>query len=487
METPRYLGIVAHPAIGIRLPDILLEGILTAFKRSRTTGTLMLSYGRETAPQWVIDAPSNTYEITMGHTGTSIREYLTKGAEKAREKNVLVEMEADHLTVTSSTVRAVKRISGVKEYYLMSDDEISKALDYIKSEIDEAISTKVINFFTIDTCELIDYNLDKISEDEVKRRFEETFDEDKRKELLKRFKRRWFFIGASGRSFEIKFTDIDLMRLALKYRKSIEVTKEIFDYIKEKISWPFGIEVAFDETPYLTNEKDLLFYLIGLENIGIHADYIAPNVGFEKKQDYRGDLKILERRLEKLAAIARANGTMLCFHSGSGSSPYSGKGVGTYEAILRATNGDIKYKVSGVYIELIFEIMASFPIGTKPRILYEEIFDAVYDYLLSEIEKHGPLYSDVLEKQIRSYTQALSDGKILRRDPHTEFFRYYSFIALNLRENNVRKYRNELIELYQSDKRFREVVDKEVESLTLRLIDGLKFRNNIDKITNPLI
>ncbi|RLE96617.1 MAG: hypothetical protein DRJ96_06095, partial [Thermoprotei archaeon] len=114
LETPMYLGPLPHPAVGIRIPEVLLEGILEAYKLRNTAGGLMLSYGRETAPEWVIDAPPGEYEITMGHTGTSIRRYLTLGAEAARRKGVIVEMEADHLTITTSSARAVKRISGYK-------------------------------------------------------------------------------------------------------------------------------------------------------------------------------------------------------------------------------------------------------------------------------------------------------------------------------------------------------------------------------------
>ncbi|MEM3573441.1 MAG: hypothetical protein QXJ62_04330, partial [Nitrososphaeria archaeon] len=41
IETPRYLGPIPHPAIGVRMPKIFLEGILTAFKERNTAGGLM--------------------------------------------------------------------------------------------------------------------------------------------------------------------------------------------------------------------------------------------------------------------------------------------------------------------------------------------------------------------------------------------------------------------------------------------------------------
>ncbi|RLE83786.1 MAG: hypothetical protein DRJ41_04305, partial [Thermoprotei archaeon] len=217
METPKYLGVVSHPAIGIRIPEVFLEGILSAFKRANTAGGLMLSFGRETAPEYVINSPPGKYEITMGHTGTSIRQYLTLGAEKAKEEGVLVEMEADHLTVTTSSARAVKRISGIKEVIEVKEEDVKKAFEYIKSEVEEAVSTGYVNFFTLDTCELMDYSVDKASEEEVERRFYETYGR-KGDNILDRYtNRRYVFIGSSGRSFRISMPKTRVMRLALKY------------------------------------------------------------------------------------------------------------------------------------------------------------------------------------------------------------------------------------------------------------------------------
>ena len=482
LETPMYLGPLPHPAVGIRIPEVLLEGILEAYKLRNTAGGLMLSYGRETAPEWVIDAPPGEYEITMGHTGTSIRRYLTLGAEAARRKGVIVEMEADHLTITTSSARAVKRISGYKEVVSLSDEEVRAALDYIRSEVEEAASTGCVNFFTIDTCELIDYRYDSLSGAELEEAFYEEFGREEGGKLLSRYEGRDFvFVGETGRYFRVPMPRRRVMQLALKFRRSLDATCEVLRIIRSLVEAPFGVEIAFDETPHVTREDELLFYLAELRERGLRPDFIAPNVGFEKKQDYRGDLRELERRVERLAAIARSYGALLCFHSGSGSSPWSGKGPGTYEALLRATGGLLKYKISGIYYELLMEILASYPRGSRQRSLYERIYGEVYEYVKREVEEGGPLDSPALRAQLREYEEVVK-----RRDPYdprASLFRYYSFLALNFRDEAGRRYfREEIIDLYNSDEEFRARVDREVKELTLRLIDGLGFGGNVEKL-----
>ncbi|MEM4412334.1 MAG: hypothetical protein QXO66_05750, partial [Thermofilum sp.] len=83
METPRYLGPIHHPALGVRIPEVLLEGVFRALSRTATAAGIMLSYHRETAPEYVINAPPGVYEVTRGHTGTSIRSYILSAVEKA--------------------------------------------------------------------------------------------------------------------------------------------------------------------------------------------------------------------------------------------------------------------------------------------------------------------------------------------------------------------------------------------------------------------
>lgn len=72
---------------------------------------------------------------------------------------------------------------------------------------------------------------------------------------------------------------------------------------------------------------------------------------------------------------------------------------------------------------------------------------------------------------------------IERRTPRAAFFRFNSFLALNFRDADGRRFfRKALVALYQNDNEVQKLVDDEVEALTLRLIDGLNFENNVKNL-----
>jgi hypothetical protein len=158
----KYLGPVPHPAIGIRMPSIFLNGILSAYKSTRTVGGLMLSCTRESAPRYVINAHPGVYPITLGHTGVSIGEYMTRAAKVARRTRSVIEIEADHLIV-GSYIQAVQRILGGSSLAEMTDEQISGSVKFVKDAIDEAVATGFVNTFTVDTTSLIDQNVDRFS------------------------------------------------------------------------------------------------------------------------------------------------------------------------------------------------------------------------------------------------------------------------------------------------------------------------------------
>jgi hypothetical protein len=476
----RYLGPIPHPYTGIRIPEILLKGILKSYKKHRVVGGLGLSFGRETAPEQVINAPPSKYEITQGHTGTSIKKYLTRGSKAASKAKILVEMEADHLIIVASSAKAVKRIAGVYEESKLSPEQLEKSIAYNKVEVDEAISTGCINAFTIDASDLFDQAVEKLNEKEIKEKFKRMFSEKEREEIVSRYLEREFsFYGVRNQCHKYKLDKLEVMKLSLKFKESIRVTKEIYEYIKNKMKESFGFEISLDETYEKTREEELLFYLNEWKLGGGTLDFVAPNIGFKKRKDFRRSLDELEERVEKLAAIAKAYKTLLSIHSGSGTTPYSGKGRRTYKALSEATGGKLKYKISGVYIELVFEILASFPTGSAERRLYERIFDEVYSYLLDQVEKKGKLTSKLLRDQLKGYKKAVEERKSKLRDSRASFFRFNSYLALNFRDKKGRRYfRDKIVGLYRTNKGFREGVDREVEKLTSRLIKGLDFVNN---------
>ncbi len=475
-----FFGKLHHPAIGIRIPEIFLPGIISAFKKYHTAGGLMLSFGRETSTEEVINAPMGKFPISLGHTGTSIPKYLREARKWARKQAVPVELEADHLIIIGSPERAVKRIEGVWEKRELDPKKLQASFKYNFSAIDEALATARIGCFTTDTSDLFLEEVDKYSAKELEKEFSLAIAESKQKELFSRYEKP-FQLKAKQKTFTLKFSREEVKRLYLKYHLSLRANARLYDYIKAKLgSKKFGFEISMDETEYLTSPKDAFFYLMEWTSTGRHFDYFAPNVGFKKRSDYSGSLASLFKRVEKFDAICRYfDGAMLSFHSGSGTTPWSGKGEGVYEVLLKATGSRLKYKISGVYYELLLSLLERGDAGKEGEELYQEIFDKVYEFCKEQIRKQGELSSKLLERQLKRYERDVKSGKCRERDSRADFFRFNSWLALAHRDERGRRiYRKRLVELYQKNFKFQKIVDREVFELTERLILGLKFKNN---------
>lgn len=473
-HTPRYLGPEPHPAIGVRIPEIFLGGILSAYKMRRTAGGLMLSCSRETAPQYVINALPGEYSPTLGHTGSSIRDYILKSSEMARKDHALVEIEADHLIV-GSDLHAVQRILGDTNEIEMTDEQISTSLSFVFDAIDEAVSTGSINSFTVDTTDLVDLNVGECSKAELNARFQTEIDNGRA--LLEEYSRDFSFSWIDGSLHRAKFSQDAIMRMALQFKRSLDVSSRIYSFIRKKmVDKPFGFELTFDELPKPTG-TELAYFLREWRKLGAHVDFVAPNIGFKKRTDFNGDLQRLKEELSSLAAVAHGFGALLSIHSGSGTSPYSGKGRGVYEATVEATYGRVKYKVSGIYFELIMDLLARSR-SARYRKLFGRIFGDVLGFWEDQVDKNTPLADTTLRKMLLSYKAKRKAGHI-ELDCRSNFFRHYSFISLNLRDGAGNRYlKDELLESYGRDARWRNLVDKEVKKLTLRLIDGINYANN---------
>ncbi len=479
---PTCLGVVKHPAIGIRIPELLLPGILSAYRERNTAGGLMLSFGRETAPEAVISAPPGTWEITRGHTGTSIRKYQTMGAREAERAGVTVEIEADHLIIIGSSTAAVQRIAGYHTESHISEEELEKSLRYNMEAIDEAAAVGVVGCFTTDTSDLFWLEADRLPAARVRALFDERFEAADRRRILRRYRQRRSFKAPGGRTVSVTISETQAMRLALKFQKSLEINAQIYHYCREKLGdRPFSFEISLDETADMTSPRETLFYLSEWKAMGLPCHYFAPNIGFGKRADFRGDMRELETRVRQHHAIAQGvSRALLSIHSGSGTTPFSGKGRGTYDAILAGTGGDVKYKISGVYFELLMEMLAALPPRSEGRRLYNRIFDEVLKLVRREVRQGGPLAQPLLVRQLAKYDRAVERDPKKKRHPRADFFRFNSYLALNMRDETGRRYfRDALVELVQGDPGFRAEFDAQVAALTLRLIDGLHFENNL--------
>lgn len=479
---PTRLGVVKHPAIGIRIPELLLPGILSAYKERTVAGDLMLSFGRETAPEEVIRAEPGVWEITRGHTGTSIKQYMTMGAQAAAEAGVTVEIEADHLIVIGSSTAAVQRIAGYHAESHISAKELEKSLEYNMMAIDEAVATGVVGCFTTDTSDLFWLEADRLEPPQVQDLFAARLSAAEGKDLLARYERDFTFPTAGGQEVNMSINPLAARRLALKFQDSLKINAQIYDYCKKGLgSKPFGFEISLDETAAMTDPRETLFYLTEWKAQGLPCHYFAPNIGFGKRADFTGDLAALEHRTRQHHAIAQGvAGALLSIHSGSGSTPYSGKGEGTYEAILAATGGEVKYKISGVYYELLLEMLAGLSADSEGRNLYEQIFDEVLELLRAEVKQQGPLAQPLLLEQLDQYDEHIARHPEAVRSPRADFFRFNSYLALNMRDEAGKRYfRDALIHHVKADNIFQAQFDEEVAALTIRLIDGLQLANNL--------
>jgi len=477
----KYLGPLPHLSTGIRLPDIVVPPILKAYKDYDAVGGLMLSYNRETAPSSVISSMDPKLFL-RGHTGTSITEYISKAREYITIYEVPMEIEADHVSLMASPERAIKRITGAEFEYGLSDEEIRDSLNYIEEEFKEVAKVGGVNFVTIDTCELIDLGVDKLNNKEVIELYETKLDSEMRKRLEREYCNRISTFINGDLILRVKFKKETIAKLALKFLKSVEYVRKVYDLILRYLEGPFGVEVSLDEVPQVTKPGELLFYLNELHHVGVYPDFIAPNIGFKKREDYDGDLEELKRTVKTLHTIAKSFGALLSLHSGSGAHPYSDKGIGTWNTIREATNGMVKYKVSGVYIQLLLEVMSRFSQGSKPRRLYEEIFDTVYEYLKREITRKTALYSPALEKALKEYEEAVKRDPAVKYNPRIDFFRHYFFVFQAVRDSKGNRYlRSRVLELYSENAELRRAYEKEAYDLTRRILTKLGLTGNILK------
>ena len=102
-----------------------------------------------------------------------------------------------------------------------------------------------------------------------------------------------------------------------------QVHKEIYDHVAAlRAGRPFDYELSLDETPESTPPRDLLFYLVLLQGMGVPERGIAsagPNIGFIKRHDYEGDLHdALARRPTPAPVSCASCGAMLSVHSADG-------------------------------------------------------------------------------------------------------------------------------------------------------------------------
>ncbi|MGA2985458.1 MAG: tagaturonate epimerase family protein [Terriglobia bacterium] len=387
----------ALPAIatGNRHPEISLPAAFAAFGTIlekcgvNWASTVQLSATREMTTGDAIAARSGDDPVAVGHTRISIRHLYHAGLWAAIRAGWRAgyTAEADHFIVSGST-----------------EAEIARSVEMVKEAIRHAAGyTK----FTTDTSRMFELESDlrhpqAWSLTAVEDRFSHIFPAEEARWMLEEFSRE-FHIDSTT----YEFSREEIVRLAVKFGRSIKLNEELFDSIRAAkaatgTGADFDFEPSLDEAETLTTAKELLFYMHWLKARGRPAQLVPPNLGFKKRQAYpvkmentiehgKGleeyshhkmwpelgprvvrdfksqPLEELAARVAELAAVARYFDGTLSIHSGSG------KQAEVLKAIGHSTRGRVNYKISGELQLQLLDVLSEQPAGSPWRYLYERM------------------------------------------------------------------------------------------------------------------
>lgn len=473
-EKPRFgpKNLAKKPRLGLGVRMLfILHHLLAALKKLDIPADFQLSAGREFSLKEVVNAPPGLYPEWLGHTGLdaeTLYNSIALECFKAGFDNYGTEI--DHLIITKQPSRALTRILPHRG---KSDEEVDRGLedsmDYNRRIIDEAVETGFVRGITIDASDLIRYEFTdplKWPTESVRERFLIEFNGEA-DEVLRNIQPNYRY---TLDSIEISFTEEEVMRIALKYRLCLLKSKELYEYFKDKVGRDFCYELSLDETPELTDPKELFYCLSECRRMGMPVDLVAPNVGFSKREDYKGPLEELESRVRVLSAVAGYFGAILDFHSGSD------KSVEVYRIISKACKGRLKLKMSAIYQLKFFETLAEFPDESEERRLFEEIWDYTLDYV-----RRRALEGDkTAEKQFKDVVRRMGENGF-KKSPRDDFFRYYSFIVVNAKNPDGKRIFMDRLYILSSKREVYEKYALKVFEVTKTVVDALDLiRSNLE-------
>ena len=287
----------------------------------------------------------------IGHTGGyGPREFLRAGlfafASLGGYAQALpIGADADHAIVTGADEDALERSLALNRLAM------EEARDYTK--------------FTVDTSHLFDFPVALTAAE--------------RERLLAAFRGRRFRVPnllPDRPGFEFHFAEEEILRLGHRYWRAAAVHRDLYDLVARlRQGQPFDYELSLDETPQPTPPRDLLFYLVLLQEVmGLPPGGVAsagPNIGFTKRHDYEGELDQLWLQTNACASILHDRGAVLSVHSADGVRAATGKGPGVDAAVASATAGRAELKVADVYQELLWQVLADSEEATEREVFLE--------------------------------------------------------------------------------------------------------------------
>jgi hypothetical protein len=395
---PVALGATPRLGIGNRQSTTVWPGIFEALRKTGITAEIIQnSAWRELAPvSFILSPPASeiTYlpghgSLNIGHTGSSIQGLWLAGVVSAIEAGFDQKYGADldHIPVKTADAEGLAKAKGLIE------------------------AGRHFTFFTLDTSFLFDLGALKLAGSDLDAAFAKAVPADAQAALLASYNNR----PANAAAEHWPASETAVKQLAAAYWVSIEAAAEMYNHIVSlKEGESFDFEFSLDEGLEITEPVEQTFVLNELKKRGVRVTFIAPNVGFEKRVDYRkpDGLPGLADRVSKMNDIARAYGALLDFHSGSDKAPE------TYQTIAKAGNG-VKLKVSGK-LQLIFsEVMAD---------VDPEFFNQWWDWTLGSAKAEAERGSDVAKTYVAKVEERrAAEGASFKKSPKDLFFTDFSF------------------------------------------------------------
>ncbi len=313
-------------------------------------------------------------------------------------------------------------------------DGFGSDADHLKTEAHaKDLADAGFTMFTCDPSDHVNNLVGKMSPSEIQAAFSEI---DGAEGLLKKYEDKEVVLGEE----RIIFSHDVLIKAIVKYKKAIDHTEKMYDFIKDYVNGPFDFELSIDETDDPTSPVEHLFIASELKDREIKITGLAPRfIGdFQKAIDYIGDLSQFEREFKLHIQIAKAYGPYkISVHSGSdkfsiypivgkyGEGLFHVKTAGTsYLEALRVIAKEAPELFARIYmfsLEHFGEDRATYHLTTDlskvPHI--EMLSEDEYVSLLDEDDPRQVLhvtYGSVL-------TEKDSDGRYLFRDEFFEVLR----------------------------------------------------------------
>jgi hypothetical protein len=220
--------------------------------------------------------------------------------------------------------------------------------------------------------------------------------EDKWPDFLRRYAGRAFRFDKG----DIKLTDEDVLRAAVKYGRAVAHVSDLVRHLKSVMAGrPFDLEISVDETDSPTTPAEHAIVASELKRLGVTWAGLAPRFlgRFEKGVDYIGDLAAFRADFSMHASIARSLGPYkLSLHSGSDK-------FAVYPIAAEETAGLVHLKTAGTsWLEALRTVAAADPA------LFRRIYSLARDRY--ETDKASYHVSAVLEKTAPA--DGLSDDQL---------------------------------------------------------------------------